>query len=194
MRLQRLLRRPRSRRQLDLRLGYGAMGLGGGAFVAVLAASLLVQEIVPQIIGSLPEAAAQQIVSTPPIEPVRQRPSRPAPVEPVVVTSPAPTTATGPEQDEAIEPVEPTQPPDPEPTDPPTPQPPVQARDGVTSSLLDPVVTGLTDVVDGATGEALVPVTDAVDGLVDGTTDLVDGLIVGLLGSPPEPPAQRTGR
>jgi hypothetical protein len=49
--------------------------------------------------------------------------------------------------------------------------------DGPVSSFVDPVVTGVTDTVDGATGGATTPVTGVVDDTVDGVTDVVDGLL-----------------
>lgn len=87
-------------------------------------------------------------------------------VPPTGPGTPDPTTGPG------------TPPPAP-PSTPPSPQPP--RGNGPTSSLLDPVVAEVVEVVDGATGGALAPVTGVVQGAVDGVTDLLDGVLGVLL-------------
>lgn len=162
------------RRRRDQRLGYSALGLGAGGFVLVLAGTLLVTEVVPNLLDDEP-APAQRVVPASELQPVpagpdgRGVPQGPPAVVSVgtVVPDPATQPATG--QTDADGPDSGGPAPDPQP-DPPAGQGPV-------SALLDPVVQGVTGTVDGVSGGATTPVTAPVTGLVDGVTDVVDGLL-----------------
>ncbi|MSY84881.1 MAG: hypothetical protein F2693_09165 [Actinobacteria bacterium] len=171
------------RRRRDQRLGYSALGLGAGGFVLVLAGTLLVTEVVPNLLDDEP-APAQRVVPASELQPVPAGPDgRGVPQGPPAVVSVGtvvPDPATQPATQPATGQTEPGQ------TDAdgpdsggpaPDPQPDPPAGQGPVSALLDPVVQGVTGTVDGASGGATTPVTAPVTGLVDGVTDVVDGLL-----------------
>lgn len=172
------------RRRRDQRLGYSALGLGAGGFVLVLAGTLLVTEVVPNILGD--DAPAQRVepaselspARTPQAEPADAAPTRPTTVlEGAViapVAAPAPAPAPGGQPAPPAQPEPPAQGPgtDPEPEPQPQPQP-----EGPVGTTVDPVVQGVADTAGGATGGATTPLTTPVVDVVDGVTDAVDDLL-----------------
>lgn len=174
------------RRRRDQRLGYSALGLGAGGFVLVLAGTLLVTEVVPNLVDEDPPA--QRVEPASELSPLGapEPGGSAAPVrrvtvlEGAVIEPAAPFPGAG-SQPPAQTPAEPEPPaggpggpdggpdgPDPEPQ----PQP-----EGPVGSTLDPVVQTVADTAGGATGGATTPLTTPVVDLVDGVTDTVDGLL-----------------
>ena len=175
------------RRRRDQRLGYSALGLGAGGFVLVLAGTLLVTEVVPNLLDE--DAPAQRVEPASELSPLPPEPDRPAaaPVRsitaiegPTTVAAPNPG-AGGDDQPPTQTPAQPEPPtvgpdgpdgpggdPDPEPQ----PQP-----EGPLGTTVDPVVETVADTAGGATGGATTPLTTPVVDLVDGVTDTVDGLL-----------------
>lgn len=189
-------RRRLTRREIDRRLGYTGLGVGAVGFVLVLVASLVVIEVAPRIDPSAPFAArGQSVVRYPALEvatPVDRvdrvvRVDRQADAGPVERRQPVPaapdTGAVAETPDLSDTPGGPGEPGEPDteggsggdggtPRDPGTP-----AVEGPVSQTVDPVVDGLLGAVDGTTGGASAPVTGPAGGLVDGVTDLGDGLL-----------------
>jgi hypothetical protein len=176
-------RRPLTRRDVDVRLGYTGLGVGAVVFVLVLVASFVVIEVAPRIglPGAL-DARAQSVVRYPAIEAVpttdrarrsagggsagQARPDK-ATQEPSV-TSPAPDESGGTPGDSGWDGANPGT----------TPNEPGTAVDeGRVSQAVDPVVDGLAESLDAATGGASAPVTGPAGGVVDDVTDLGDALL-----------------
>ncbi|MDP2772710.1 MAG: hypothetical protein Q8O61_04060 [Nocardioides sp.] len=195
------VRRPLTRRDVDVRLGYTGLGIGALSFVLVLVASFVVIEVGPRV--DLPDVLARQsVVRYPALEsvPVSDRDDRPSgnpataerarpdrPAGDAGTVSPEPDEAGGPDDGDGV-------------VDGGgkgdggngdggngdggngdgggTPGDPDDAvADGPVSQAVDPVVTGLTDALDAATGGATSPVTTPVVGLTDDVSDLGDALL-----------------
>lgn len=177
------------RRRRDQRLGYSALGLGAGGFVLVLAGTLLVTEVVPNLLDEDPPA--QRVEPASEISPLgTSQPDEPAaaPVRSITaIEGPVTVPAAGPGG-------QPQPPPEPEPpTDgsggpdgpdspggpdgPGDPDPEPQPAEGPIGTTVDPVVETVADTAGGATGGATTPLTTPVVDLVDGVTDGVDGLL-----------------
>lgn len=202
---------PMSKPQRDLRIGYGALGVGAAAFVLMTVTTLYVTDTdLPGLPVAQPPSAplAQQVAEAQ----VLVRAAAPAagggtsavgaPLGGVSTgdgVAPAPqgggTTTGGSPQgpsdpgpsDPGSGPTTPGGNPEPGPDGPapggPGPQGPGPDGDrrGPVSQLVDPVVAGAVGAVDGLTGGALAPVTGAVQGTTDGLTDTLDGLLGGTL-------------
>lgn len=125
-----------------------------------------------------PGSSSQPAPSTQAIVPAGQ-PIQPQPIQPQPTTSPSSGLLSGPLSS-------PTTGPSGQPTTsgPLTGQPtggPSQpsADAGVTTSLLDPVVSTVVDTLDQLTGGAVSPLTGTLEEIVDDLTDTVDGLLPG---------------
>ncbi|MCR6031600.1 hypothetical protein GGQ22_09085 [Nocardioides sp. zg-579] len=196
-----------SKPQRDLRIGYGALGVGAAAFVLLTVATLTLGDTdLPGVPVAQPPGLvvpdAQQVIDAR----VLVRPASAGPVGPGA-SGPAagglggageapvpPGGSAGPEQGPEPGPEPGSEPgpgdgpgTDPAPPDDPDPgTPPGEPRQGAVSALLDPVVEAVVTGVDGLTGGALAPVTGAVQETTDGLTDVVDGLLGGrVLGGRP---------
>lgn len=177
---------PVRRRPVAALTGAAAIALAG------VAAVLAVQVGVGPLGGVLPFLAPDDPAPTSSVDPGPGEgdpdPTAPLPAQPVadagapIAPLPAPAPGTGPGADGA-EPEAPIGPPAP----PPGPPAPPGDQPGLTSSLLDPVVSTVVTAVDGATGEVAAPVTSLVEGTTDGATDLLDETVDGVLGLLPQP-------
>lgn len=171
------------RRRRDQRLGYSALGLGAGGFVLVLAGTLLVTEVVPNLLGPGEDPPAQRVVPASQIAPApRPEPVTTAPVRSITVVEAALVQpARGPQPGTGAATGTDTPDPDPDPQGPgsgpgqdPDPQP---QPEGPVGSTVDPLVQGVADTAAAASGGATTPLTTPVTEVVDGVTDLVDGLL-----------------
>ena len=152
----------------------------------VLAGTLLVTEVVPDLLTEDPPE--QEVIPSAQLSPARTPQPAVAPVRSITVVEAAlPEPATGGPGGggggQVPAPVGQPDPGGPVPGGPagpggpgtgPEPQP---DPEGPVGSTLDPVVQGVVDTADGATGGATAPVTGPVTDLVDGVTDTVDGLL-----------------
>lgn len=181
------------RRRRDQRLGYSALGLGAGGFVLVLAGTLLVTEVVPNLLDQDPPPA-QRVVPSSQLAPT-PAPRQPSPAQPVVVVEGAVVQPVrGPRDPGADGPAQAPDPgadPDPQgpgpsgpggPGGPGGPSGPGDQPEGPVGSVVDPLVQTVADTAGSASGGATTPLTTPVTEVVDGATDVVDGLVGGVVG------------
>ncbi|WP_091026421.1 hypothetical protein [Nocardioides szechwanensis] len=176
-------RRPLTRRDVDVRLGYTGLGVGAVVFVLVLVTSYVVIEVAPRIgLPGARDARAQSVVRYPALEAVptvdrggrsagggvatRARPG--IATQEAGTTSPAIDEAGGSAEDGGWGSAG---------TGSTSDGPGTAVVEGQVSQAVDPVVDGLAASLDAATGGASGAVTGPAGGVVDDATDLGDALL-----------------
>lgn len=189
----------RTRRDRDVRLGYAGLVVGAGAFVGALVVTTTLVDVLPDLDLERPVLAQEQRV----VDGMRMRPRAVAPgaTGSIGLTSPAPVVVPAADTDPAPGSPGPASgspypapgspgpgsgPAAPEPTPEPTPDPnpgpspaPSPGGDGPVSSLLNPVASAATQVLDDLTGGATQPVGQGAVAVVGLVGELADGPLEG---------------